>query len=502
MKRVLIVAVVLWLAVFSGMIAAADFNFNQIKNRVTTFTLENGLKFILLEDHSIPIVRFVTYVNVGGVDERIGIYGISHFLEHLAFKGTEEIGSKNFKAEKKIMDKMDAVFERILVEKNRINPDLQAIKQWETELESLKEEATKYVVSNEIETILKKEGSVGLNAATSKDYTMYLLSLPSNKIELWAYLESSRFTKPVFREFYKEREVIREERRVLRENTPIGKLIEELQGLAFKDHPYRISLAGPMSNIENITRPDAREYFRTHYTASNMVIGVAGDVTPGHLKKLAQKYFSKLPAGKRNPLLFTVEPPQGGEKTITMYEESQPWLVIAYHCPSSRHEDFVKFDVLNYILTYGRSSRLYKKMVISDKTALNIASLTGFPGNKYPTLYLILALPNSGRTTTEMEETIMAEIESLKKEPVSEEELQSAKIRSKMSTLKAMKSPIQALAGMLKAEVVLGSWEKAYDEITAIDKITTRDIQDLVNRYFTRNSRVIARIEKKEEVSK
>ncbi len=501
MRKIAIFLVIFWLVAFAAGITAADFDFSQIKDRVSTFTLKNGLKFILLEDHSVPIARFVTYVNVGGSDERIGIYGISHFLEHLAFKGTEEIGTKDYRAEKKIMDKMDVVFEKILAEKNKLDPDQQKIKDWEGELEKLKEEATKYVVSNEIDTILKREGAVGMNAATSKDFTIYLLSLPSNKIELWAYWESSRFMGPVFREFYKEREVIREERRVRSENTPIGKLVEELQALAFKDHPYRVSLVGPMSNIVNITRRDAREYFRTNYTAGNMVIAVGGDVTPQQLKKLARKYFSKLPAGRRNPLVYTVEPPQAGEKNMTMYEESQPWLIIAYHCPSVRHEDFTRFEVLNYILTNGRSSRLYKKMVIQDKTALNIASMTGFPGSKYPNLYLIFGLPNSGHTTGELEKTVMEEIERLKKEAVSEVELESAKVRAKMVSLETMKSPLYSLANMLGAEIMLGSWEKAFDELKNIDSVTAQDIRKLANQYFTGNNRVIARIEKK-EVSK
>ncbi|MCX6583287.1 MAG: pitrilysin family protein [Candidatus Aminicenantes bacterium] len=491
---------VLILLIMFNISLSAEFDFSKIKNRVSEFTLPNGLKFILLEDHAVPIASFVAYANVGASDERIGIYGISHFLEHMAFKGTSEIGTTDPQAEKKLFTQMDGIFEKILAQQNSINPDQEKIKQWTDELEKLKKEADKYVVTNEFTSILERNGGSGLNAGTSMDSTVYFFSLPSNRLELWAYLESTRFKDPVFREFYKEREVIREERRVRVDNSPLGKLIaEELLALAFKVHPYGIGPIGPMSNIENIRRTDMMEYFKNNYTASNMVIGVAGDVYPDQLKELAYKYFSKLQPGRRNPWLFTVEPKQLGEKLMTIYEDSQPWLVIGYHCPSIRDEDFIKFSVLDNILTSGRSSRLNKKMVTKDKSALFIVSFAGFPGVKYPALFIIATGPNQEHTNKELEEAINKEIEDLKKNPVSEEELNSAKTRFKANTLQRMNSDRLFLGAMLQSEVMRGSWEKAFDGLNAVEKITTGDIQDLVKKYLTENNRVIAKIEKKED---
>jgi predicted Zn-dependent peptidase len=477
----------------------AGYDFSKIKDNVSEYTLPNGLKFILLEDHSVPIATFVTFVNAGGSDERIGIWGISHFLEHMAFKGTSEIGTKDIDAERKIMVEMDALFERILAEKDSPNPDEEKIKKLEAELEKLIEKEAAYVEPNEFHTILVQNGGQGINAGTSKDWTMYIYSLPSNRVELWAYLESSRFTDPVFREFYKERGVIKEERRMRVENNPIGKLIEELLALAFKDHPYHVNGIGPMSNIEHIRRSDVYRYFNDNYTAGNMVIGICGDVYPDRLKKLAQKYFSRLRPGKRNPRLSTNEPPQKGEKTITIYEESQPWLFIGYHCPSELDEDFVKFNVLNKILTSGRSSRLNKRMVIKEKSALTVLSFGGVPGSKYPGLYLMGAIPNSGHSNTELLKTIDEEIEKIKKESVTDEELKSAKTREKVGVLNGMKSSQGLLLQLLSSEVKLGSWEKAFDEIDAIEKITANDIQELVKKYFTTTNRSIVRLEKKDE---
>jgi predicted Zn-dependent peptidase len=491
------IGVFILLVLFSSL-AFADFDFSKIKDNVSEFTLPNGLKFILLEDHSVPIATFMTYVNVGGSDERIGIWGISHFLEHMAFKGTSEVGTTNINAEKKILAKMDTIFYQLLAEKNSLQPDQEKIEKMEAELEKLKEEASQYAV-DELDSIIKKNGGVGLNAFTSKDATVYLVSLPSNRLELWAYLESSRFTDPVFREFYKERNVIMEERRMGVENRPTGKLIEELIAIAFKDHPYHVNGIGPMSNIENITREDMYAYFKANYTAKNMVIGVAGDVYPEQLKKMAKKYFSQFSPGRKNPRVYTNEPKQLGEKTITIYEDSQPWLIIGYHCPSILHEDFIKFSVLDRILTSGRSSRLYKQMVIDDKSALSIFSRAGFPGDKYPCLYFIGTLPNTGHSTDKLLEAIDSEIEKIKKHSITREELDSAKIRVKVNEIRRMQSNFGLLLKMLGSEMKLGSWGKAFDDLQAIEKINVNDIRELVKKYLTRNNRSISRIEKEEK---
>jgi predicted Zn-dependent peptidase len=495
-------AIVLVLLMAMSTIALADFDFSKIKNKVSEFTLPNGLKFILVEDHSVPIATFVTYANVGGSDERIGIWGVSHFLEHMAFKGTSEVGTNNLNAERKVMQKMDAVFAKILAENDSLNPDKEKIKKLEEEMKKLQDEHAKYVIPNHFTDILKQNGVTGMNAGTSKDATRYFYSLPSNKAELWAYLESARFTDPVFREFHKERQVIKEERRVRTENSPIGKLIEELNAVAFKDHPYHVSGIGPMSNLNHISRAEMMAYFRANYTAKNMIIGVAGDVTPAQLKKLAKKYFSKLPAGRKNTMVFTNETKQLGEKTVTIFEDSQPWVIVAYHAPAITHPDFIKFNVLNRLITSGRSSRLKKKMEIDKKSALAVGSFIGFPGDKYPCLYLMLALPNSGHTTDEMIKGFDEEIEKIKKEGVSEEELKSAKTREKVSIIRGMGSGTGLLMQLLSYEVKTGSWQTAFEELGAIDKITVKDIQGIVKTYLTRGNRSIGRIEKKEKEDK
>lgn len=499
MKKVLTLIILISL---TFIVTGSEFNFDSVKERVSEFTLSNGLKFILLEDHSVPIASFVTYANVGGSDEWIGIYGISHFLEHLAFKGTSEVGTKNYKKEKELLDKMDQLFGVIRDEKNSFDPDKEKIAELEKKFEVLRKDAQNYVVSNEFDSILKKNGGVGLNAGTGADSTVYFFSLPSNKIELWAYLESGRFSDPAFREFYKERDVIKEERRVRVDNQPVGKMIEELLALAFKDHPYKSNTIGPMSNINNITRSDVKQYFRKFYTAGNMIIGVTGDVYPDQLKKLAKKYFSKIPSGKRVSRNSTIEPPQLGEKRMTIFEDSQPWIITGYHCPSILHKDFVKFNVLDYIMTNGRSSRLYKKLVTDDKSALFVGSMAGFPGNKYPSLYIIFSLPNMGHTTGQLEKIISEELNKLKSGKVTDEELKSAKVRMKVAAIKQMTSNKGLLSTLLSNEILTGSWKNAFDYIQKIEKVTVDDLKELAEKYFTLSNRVVIKIEKKGEEKK
>lgn len=477
--------------------AAAEFD--SIKSTISEFTLDNGLKFILIEDHSVPVASFVTYANVGSSDEMIGIYGISHFLEHLAFKGTSVIGTTDFAREEKLFKKMDLIFEDLKDERGKIEPDPVKTAKLESELEGLKNEASKFVVPNEFTNTLKKHGTVGLNAGTGADLTTYYFSLPSNKLELWAYLESSRFKDPVFREFYKERQVIKEERRTTTDNKPIGKCIEEFLSIAFKDQPYRNSVIGPESNINNISRADVRNYFNRFYTGRNMVIGVSGDVSPAELKAVAVKYFAAIPAGRRMNRNITIDTPQSGEKRMVLNENSQPWLLIGYHCPSMVDQDFKKIQLLKYVISEGRSSRLQKKLVIKDRSAMHVGSFAGFPGDKYPGMYLIYTLANSGHSNDSIENEIFGEMDTLRTSLISDEELISAKNRMKIDLLRQYENDMDLLSDLLKFEMVTGKWENCFSSYYEIDGIKASDIQDVVKKYMSVNNRVIVKIESKKE---
>ncbi|MGL4881795.1 MAG: M16 family metallopeptidase, partial [Waterburya sp.] len=272
---------------------------NRFMQQITEFTLDNGLKFIVLENHDAPVVSFVTYANVGGVDEPDGQTGVAHFLEHLAFKGTQRIGTTNYRAEAKELDKLDRLFADIKQAKQ--SGDTSKLAQLQEQFVAAQTAASKYVEQNKFGEIVEKSGGVDLNAATSADYTSYFYSFPANKLELWMSLESERFLEPVFREFYEEKQVILEERRLRTDNSPIGKVIEEFLDTAFTTHPYKRPVIGYQEDITNLTRDNVQQFFKSYYSPNNLRIAIAGDVDPKEVKTLANSYFGRFTPQSKPP---------------------------------------------------------------------------------------------------------------------------------------------------------------------------------------------------------
>ena len=279
-----------------------------------------------------------------------------------------------------------------------------------------------------------------MNAGTAEDQTTYFYSFPSNRIELWFLLESERFLHPVFREFYKERDVVREERRMRIESSPQGQLVEALDATAFEAHPYKNSPAGWASDIESLRATDAEAFYKRYYGPSNLTIGIAGDVNPAEAKKLAEKYFGPIPARPAPPLVDTVEPPQNGEKRVMVASPAQPFLVIAYKRPDQYSKDNAALDVLEQILSGGRTSIIYKEMVRDKKIALGAASYATYPGGKYPSLFLFFVVPNSGHTVDEMEKSVYEIVDRVKKEKPDAEALQRVKINLRAALIQKLDS--------------------------------------------------------------
>jgi len=306
----------------------------NFEKKVTEFTLANGLHFILIERHDAPVVSFHTYVNVGSVNDPTGQTGLAHMFEHMAFKGTPTIGTKNWPAEKAALDAVERVYNRLNAERNKQQrADPKKVEALEKELEAAIEKADSFVEPNEYDRVVESNGGLDMNAGTGEDSTNYYYSFPSNRIELWFLLESSRFLNPVFREFYKERDVVREERRMRVESSPTGKLVESAVAVAFAAHPYRVMPGGWASDIESFRRTQAEAFYKEYYVPANMVIGIAGDVNPTQAKQLAQKYFGRLPGRPLPSPVLTEEPVQEGEKRVAVASPAQPFVVIGYKRP-------------------------------------------------------------------------------------------------------------------------------------------------------------------------
>src|SRR5262245_56863946 len=314
------------LLLLAPVLASAQ-NLKEFEKKVTEFTLANGLHFIVIERHEAPVVSFNTFVKAGSLDDPRGQSGLAHMFEHMAFKGTPWIGSKNWPEEKKALDELETVYAKLEEERRK---DLRAnrtrIETLEAQLKAAVDKANLYVETNAYPRIIEENGGVGLNAGTSLESTNDYYNFPENRLELWFLLESQRFLNPVFREFYKERDVVMEERRMRVESNPQGKLMEALLGTSFIAHPYRVGPGGWSSDIQNLRRSEAEEFYKTFYVPGNITVGIAGDVNPTEAKRFADKYFSQLSSRPLPPLVNTVEPKQEGPKRIEVESPSQPLM--------------------------------------------------------------------------------------------------------------------------------------------------------------------------------
>lgn len=486
--RIRAACLLLWLP----LLAAAQ-NLQEFEKRVTEFTLANGLHFIVLERHQAPVVSFHTYVNAGSVDDPGGKTGLAHMFEHMAFKGTPKIGTKNYAEEKKALRAVEEAYDRLEAERaRRDRADPKRIRALEAELSSAIERANSFVEPNAYPRIIEENGGAGLNASTGEDSTHYYYSLPANRIELWFLLESQRFLHPVFREFYKERDVVRQERRMRIGSSPQGKLIEMGLAAAFAAHPYRNPTAGWATDIENLRMADAEWFFQTYYVPSNIVIGIAGDVNPKEARRLAEKYFGMLPAAPPPRRYQTEEPKQEGERRVAVESPAQPFVMISYKRPDQNHADDPVFDVVSGILASGRTGILYRELVRDKKISLAAMTAATFPGGKYPNLFLFYLVPAAGHTVEENEKAAYEIIERLKKEKVDAETLQRVKTKVRAGLIRQLDSNPGLASQLTYYHVNYGNWRKLFTGLEDIEKVTADDVQRVIRQYFVQPARTVA----------
>ena len=308
-------------------------------------------------------------------------------------------------------------------------------------------------------------------------------------------MESDRFGNPVLREFYKEKDVVMEERRLSTESQPIGRLLEEFLAVAYKAHPYGEPIVGHMSDLETLTRSEAEAFFKRYYLPSNLTVAIVGDVNAQEVKELAEKYFSRIPSGPKPDPVETVEPPQLGQRRVIVEDPAQPFVLIGYHKPDINHPDNAVFDAITDIMGIGRTSRLYTSLVKAKKIAVFASAFPGMPGDKYPGLFLFYVVPARGRTNQECEEAIYAEIDKLRTELVSPEELDKAKTRSRAGLIRQLASNSGLGAQLTFYEVVTGDWRNLFKQLDDVDKVTAEDIQRVARQYFTTKNRTVGIIE-------
>jgi predicted Zn-dependent peptidase len=451
---------------------------DRVESQISEFTLDNGMKFIVMERHQAPIVSFMTYVNIGSAYEQPGKTGAAHFLEHLAFKGTSRIGTSDYRAEKPLLDRLDTLF----VE-SRSAAQPQEATRLQQEFQQTQTKAANYVRQNEFGRIVQQAGGVGLNATTSADATRYFYSFPSNKLELWMSLESERFLEPVFREFYEEKNVILEERRMRTDNSPIGKMIEQFLEVALPDHPYGRPVIGSEADIRNLSRQDIQQFYQTYYTPNHIVAAIVGDVDPIVVKQMAQAYFGRFQRRSSAPALQIAAPAQTAPKAITLRLPTQPWYLEGYQRPAITHPDNAVYQMMSSLLSGGRTSRLYQSLV-EQNLALSVEVADGFPGDRYPSLMLLYALTAPGHTVDKVATALDAELTRLKTEPVSAAELDRIKTQARAGLLGTLASN-QGMASLLpEYEAKTGSWRNLFQDLKAIEAVSAADVQRVAQDLF------------------
>jgi predicted Zn-dependent peptidase len=417
-------------------------------------------------------------------------------FEHMAFKGSDRVGSTNWELERQALQRVEetyVAYDRARrAETNRDDAQIAGTKKtWEDAIA----EADKYVVNDEFSQIIDRAGGVGMNAFTASDITGYFFSMPSNRFELWAFMESERFRNPVFRQFYKERDVVFEERRMRTESNPFGRLMEQFLATAFTAHPYGFPGVGWPSDLHTFSATDAETFFRKYYVPSNIVITIVGDVSPAEAWPVIEKYFGRLPKSPQPETLRTTEPPQIGERTVTLREVSQPLYMEGYHRPAVSDPDNATYEVISMLMSSGRTSRLYKTLVRDKKIAAGAAGFNGFPGEKYPNLFTFYGVTTPGHTPDEIAEAIHSEIDKLKAEEVGAEELASVKTRVKADLIRRLGSNSGLALQLAEAHTIYGDWRELFRQVERIDKVSAADVKRVANATFTTNNRTVAKIE-------
>lgn len=479
-----------------------------LKESVKKYTLENGLRILFMQNGTNPTVALYWKILAGSSDETPNNAGIAHMLEHMLFKGTKIVGTVNYEKEKNYLDVLNIWYHRLdkykqnfkrEVEKNQKEKWNQKIKILENRIAILEQEVKKYQISEEDSIIYSIHGQKGYNAYTSEDVTNYQIELPANRIEVWARLESDRIQNSVFREFYTERNVVAEERRMRVENNPFGYMYEKFIEEIYKNHPYGYPTIGPMENILSFKKEQAIDFYRTYYRPDNTVIAVVGKFDEKHAFDIIQKYFSpwKKPDTplQRKPVLKLAYK----RVDLKIEKEGSPIQFLAWKKPNFPAKEDLVLEILSNILTGRIDTRLHKKLVEKQKYASNVVIYTSEPGERYENLFLLIIFPNlsimkNPKDKNELSElyskiqiSVFEELEDIQKKGVKEEELNRVKQMSLTKFIKKIRSNSYLADSLTYYELVYGDYSILFDYYTMIDSIISDDIKKVIQEYLKPN---------------
>ncbi len=458
----------------------AGFSFaSSIDLKLERYELANGLTVLLHENRQAPTVSCRLFYATGSVHEKLGQTGLAHMLEHMLFKGTRKVGITDSVADARFVKQSDSL--QSLLRQARISKDSLIIRKITTQHDSLMNEHRKIFIKDELWEAYLKAGGTGLNAYTTDLVTAYFVTLPRNKVELFLWLEADRMQNAVLREFYPERDVVREERRMRYDDSPTGRYFESLEALFYESHPYRNSTIGYPSDIAAFTREAADEHYRKYYKPNNSILVFAGDFSADSLKPLIQKYFANIPRGEDFPAVSANEPDQAGTKRLeTRRNDAKPRMDMLFHTPGIPHPDIFALDIMESVLN-GRSGRLYKRLVEQEK----LATQTSAGNNVRPALsaFELEVEMREGVDPKLVEKVLWDEIRKLQTEKVSEREL--TRVRNQLYASKANSlADMETVASMLAYYELYGDASLINRWLDEVSKVTPEQIQVTAKRWL------------------
>lgn len=484
----------------AGWLAAAE---KGVKPRVEK--LDNGLELLLIERRDQPIVAGCVAYDVGSVNDPRGQSGIAHLFEHMLFKGSTIIGTTDYQAEKKLIDEQEQLREKMNAEMDKMRvmkrhgkiSDVLDPTQWTPEYTAMKkrfdelvETERPFVKNNELFNLYTTNGGAGLNAGTSEDFTIYFVQLPANKIELFFWLESDRMSNGIMREFYVERDNVREERRLRTESTPTGKLNEAFEALFWQAHPYGVPVLGWASEVESISAQDVRDFYKIYYAPNNAKMVLVGDFDSDKVVDLAKQYFGRIPHGAKPPVpIITEEPKPIAERRLDGEADTNPIVSVRFHTVAMGHTDEAALDVLAQLLS-GKTGRLYKRLVTKEEAAIGEPSAQ-HSSRKYAGYVEIEATVKEGHTPEQVEQMILEEVEKLREGEISDHELQKVKNQVLAFSVQRLRSNI-GLMFQLAIYDLWYDWSYMNEAPERMLQVTVDDVHRMVKTYLEPKTRTVA----------
>ncbi len=500
------VAALLFLAAGSW---ATDTAAPEAKVPVESFTLDNGMRFLVVERPDQTTVSAGWVAHVGSANERPGITGLAHLFEHMLFKGTRTIGTTDIERDLEVIAEQEAIQEELRKHYRRqrerarrgeiedpFDPASRTPEMIElqSQFDALVEEQRSLMIKDEFDQLYTEAGASGMNAFTTEDLTGYFVTVPANKLELWFWMESDRLYEPVFREFYSERDVVHEERRMRTESTPTGEFDELLSAMFWQSHPYSWPVVGWPSDLRVISQQQAQEFFDTYYAPNNLTAVLVGNFDREKVEVLAKRYFGRLERGAIEPPdVVTLEMTQVAEKRMNAECDCQPQVSVQYHTVPFHHVDSYALDVLAGVLN-GRTGRLYKSLVLDQQIATSASASQ--ESNKYAGSFGVGIEAKGDHQPEALELAWYRELERLQNELVPDRELQKVKNQIEADAFRGLQSPFFLLVQLIFYDG-LGHWEYLNEWSDLTRAVTAEDIQRVAQTYFAAENRVVGLYDRK-----